>query len=263
MEGEDGMFRFYRAIFISLIGLSPLFSAEIVNYADAVNKAGKQRMFTQRMLKDYAMIGMGNDFGNPQDDMKTVLQTFEEHLDALEKFAKTQKSKKAIEEVRKIWKTIKLKCSAKPKLQAALALQKECNQLLKASDTVVKALVKESGLKKSEIVDLSGRQRMLSQRMASLYMLKVWGVQDPKFEQTLQQAISEFKNAHEILKTSQLNDDEINAKLKKVERSLMFFEVMSHSNSKFIPSLIFKKSNEILKEMNDITGLYEKKLHQD
>jgi len=31
---------------------------------------------------------------------------------------------------------------------------------------------------------------------------------------------------------------------------------MNKSSSKFIPSLIYKKSNEILKDMNTVTGLY-------
>ena len=38
----------------------------------------------------------------------------------------------------------------------------------------------------------------------------------------------------------------------------MFFEMMSRSKSKFIPSLIYKKSNDILKKMNEVTELYVK-----
>ena len=33
---------------------------------------------------------------------------------------------------------------------------------------------------------------------------------------------------------------------------------MNKSSSKFIPTLIYKKSNEILKDMNTATGLYAK-----
>jgi nitrate/nitrite-specific signal transduction histidine kinase len=46
---------------------------EIKNLAQAVNEAGRQRMLTQRMLKDYAMIGLGNTFGDPQKDLEKDL----------------------------------------------------------------------------------------------------------------------------------------------------------------------------------------------
>jgi len=44
--------------------------------------------------------------------------------------------------------------------------------------------------------------------------------------------------------------------LNKAKRSFMFFEFMNRSKKKFIPSLIYKKSNDILKNMNRVTGLY-------
>jgi len=97
---------------------------------------------------------------------------------------------------------------------------------------------------------------MLSQRMASLYMLKVWGVNDPKFKDKMTKAMKLFKDSHEILKKSRMNTPEINELLAKVERAFMFFEIMNKSNTKFIPALIYKKSNEILKNMNTVTGLY-------
>jgi hypothetical protein len=97
---------------------------------------------------------------------------------------------------------------------------------------------------------------MLSQRMASLYMLKVWGVNDPKFKDKMTKTMELFKKSHEVLKKSSMNTPEINKLLTKVERAFMFFEIMNKSSSKFIPALIYKKSNEILKNMNTVTGLY-------
>jgi len=34
-----------------------------------MNVAGKQRMYTQIMIRDYAMVGMENTFGNPKKDL--------------------------------------------------------------------------------------------------------------------------------------------------------------------------------------------------
>jgi hypothetical protein len=49
---------------------------------------------------------------------------------------------------------------------------------------------------------------------------------------------------------------EIKVLLSKVKRSFMFFEMMSRSKSKFVPTLIYKKSNDILVNMNRVTQKY-------
>jgi hypothetical protein len=65
-----------------------------------------------------------------------------------------------------------------------------------------------------------------------------------------------FKTSLEELQKSKFNTDEITKLLDDVEKSFMFFEVMNKSNSVFIPSLIYKKSNDILKNMNIATQCY-------
>ena len=92
--------------------------------------------------------------------------------------------------------------------------------------------------------------------MANLYMLKVWGMNDPKFKEKMDAAMKLFSDSLDRLIASDLNTDEINKLLARVKKNFMFFQVMNKSQSKFIPSLIYKKSNEILKDMNTVTGLY-------
>jgi len=58
-------------IVLSFFLLSSLsYTLEIRDLAHAVDVSGKQRMFTQRMLKDYAMVGLENNFGNPRKTLR-------------------------------------------------------------------------------------------------------------------------------------------------------------------------------------------------
>jgi nitrate/nitrite-specific signal transduction histidine kinase len=235
-----------------------LYAVEIQSSADAVNIAGKQRMYTQRMLKDYAMVGMKNTFGNPGADLKKTIVSFNDHLASLKAYAKDDEIKKSLDEVETLWKPIQKELEGTPELKKAEKLQVELEKLLKASDKATKLFAKASGKESGEIVNIAGRQRMLSQRMAGLYMLKVWGVEDPKFKEKLDDTLKLFKISLEKLQKSPLNNDEINALLAKVKRSFIFFEMMNRSRSKFVPSLIYKKSNDILENMNTVTQLYVK-----
>jgi nitrate/nitrite-specific signal transduction histidine kinase len=243
------------ALGVALVS-TQVWAIEIKNLAQAVNEAGRQRMLTQRMLKDYAMIGIGNTFGNPTEDLKKVMEMFEDHLQGLTAFATDEETKKSLEEQRKLWEPIKKMLAEPPTKERAAELQGKLDALLKAADRTTKLFAKQTGKKSGEIINISGRQRMLSQRMANLYMLKVWGMNDPKFKEKMDAAMKLFSDSLDRLMASDLNTDEINKLLARVKKNFMFFQVMNKSQTKFIPSLIYKKSNEILMDKNTVTGLY-------
>jgi len=79
----------YLSIFTVMTGT--LSAMEIKSSYHAVDIAGKQRMFTQRMLKDYTMIGMENSFGKPEEDLRKIMDAFENHLTSLHKYTKNEK----------------------------------------------------------------------------------------------------------------------------------------------------------------------------
>jgi hypothetical protein len=82
------------------------FAIEIKNLSVAVDVAGKQRMFTQRMLKDYAMVGLENNFGNPGEDLKKIMGSFDNHLQSLRKFNTDPATEKSLAKVRVLWDPI-------------------------------------------------------------------------------------------------------------------------------------------------------------
>ena len=234
--------------------------AGIDNMGDAVNKAGQQRMITQRILKDYALIGMNNIYGDPKKDLPEMIKIFDTNLNELKGFIKDKPSLESLNEVSALWEPIKKILQEAPSKDKVVKLQEDLEVLLKSANKSAGMIMKSSGEASSEIVNTAGKQRMLSQRMASLYMLKVWDIVDPKFEEKLTNAMDEFSQAHETLLASKLNTDEINVLLENTGMAFMFFEMSRESKSKrYVPSLINKSATKILTNMNTATQLYSKK----
>ena len=128
--------------------------------------------------------------------------------------------------------------------------------LLKASHNVVLLLQKLSGSESGRLVNIAGRQRMLSQRLSSLYILKSWGFDNPNYEDAYLLAIKEYRSALNELKSAPVNTRKIKNSLIDVER---YFKIFENSNSMKVstPSMSRRSAAKMLTIMNDVTMLYQ------
>ncbi len=250
-----------EALVSALLILAVLFTvspqATAMSAQEAINKSGKQRMLTQRMLKDYALVGMGVNFGDPKTDLKNIVAQFDATVRELKATTTSEKVTASLNSISQLWGPIKQVLTVEPQQKSAAGLQRALDDLLQACHQATVLITESSDSKAGEIINISGRQRMLSQRLAGLYMLRVWGVKDSEFEQKLAQVMDEFRTAHQTLLNAPATTPKIKKLLDEVNGPFSMFELMAQSKSgKFIPALISKSSDKIVIKMDEITGLY-------
>ena len=249
----------YRLILTCLLGLAAYgtLAGPIGDYGEAINQAGRQRMLSQRIAKAYIQIGQHIWSGKPRRQLDAALRLYQAQLDNLKAFARSDPTQAALAHADAVWQQYREIAKSRIDRKSAVALVAKSEELLQASQAVVEALVAEAGTQKAHIVDLSGRQRMLSQRMAKFYLLLSWGLDEPQYREAFHKAEQEFSTALDELRGSQLNTREIKRLLEQVEKQWRFFELTRiMDEGRYLPSIVASSTERLLRQMNEITGLY-------
>ena len=248
-----------KLLTILLFLVADIYALDISSQSQAVNVAGKQRMLSYRMFKDHLMVSMDNNYKNPDGDMKKSMDSFNSALDALGVFSKDAKVQTLIKEARKEFDSVKSMLAITITKENAIESLDKTISLRTVSHKITIALESMNKKDKDGIVNKSGRLRAISQVIASVYLLKVMGVESPKIDKTMKRVMGVFRETLDTLKVSPLRDDIVDKKLKKLESIYLFFDVMNDAKS-FVPTIVNKKSNKMLKYSDELTSIFVKKL---
>ncbi len=225
--------------------------------AAAIDEAGLQRMLIQRIGKAYCQVGLDIQPEQSQEQLDQAVAMFDSQLAELEAFAPTQQVRDAIAQVRTLWEPVRAVATAPVTRENAYQVAYWSDDLLYASHKVVQLLQDTSNTSAVRLVNISGRQRMLSQRLAKFYMLQVWGFDTLTIRDEAERAENEFAGALTMLLAASETTEAIRRQLEAVSGEWGWFrKALDMTNTDPFPVTVASATESILFRMDEITRMY-------
>jgi AmiR/NasT family two-component response regulator len=198
-------------------------SREVIDaarHAEAVNRAGQLRMLSQRLVKLHALLATGTDAAGTGALLAQTVERTDANLVRLAETLAPGAYADLVQPIQTAWKLLR-KPLGRPADGARLAaLDDAAENLLQLAEQLTASLELDNNGKPLHLVNVSGRQRMLSQRVVKLALLAEL-LPHAAAEATIERiaaAIAEFEASLQYLNTIPLATPETTALLATAQK---------------------------------------------
>lgn len=236
--------------------------AQVLDLNDAINKAGRQRMLSQRMAKAWLAIGQDVETVKAGRILAESMATFDRQLVELKAYAPQPAIRATYQQLEGVWGEYKMALvGTQPKPEQASALLALDASVLQLAHQGTTQLEKLSGKPAGKLVNIAGRQRMLSQRSAKCYLSVTWAGSDPFQQRELETAKREFVDAMSVLDAASEATPTIREELSLARQQWVFFDnalsrIDRQARTPRHSAEVLRSSENILQIMDRVTGLY-------
>ncbi len=249
-------FTIFSIILFSIL-FQGAFAAKKYTTAELINIAGMQRMLSQKIAKAYFFYGKQVRPEKTRKQLMDSIALFNKNYQILS-------SNISDEKVQDLLVFIEMSKDELPPLakepfnkdNGSLMLDYS-ETLLEASHDIVLRIEGTTKNKADKLVNLSGRQRMLTQRIAKFYIAYQLGFKDINTVNQLNKAMNEFEQTHAILAKDKRSTNQIKKDLNEVARLWnvvrKFYKDVERGG---LPVIVLSSTDKIMVTMNHVTKMY-------
>lgn len=224
----------------------------------AINRAGRMRAMSQRMSKAYVQASLQVLPERAHGIMLDTQRLIAQGMGELTGGSPPPAVQPLLQALHQDWQAL-LRLAAAPVRPSAVAeVVRTADVMLESADQVTRAYQSLSAQGAARVVNVAGRQRMLSQRAARAYFLLVSGHAQPSIRQQMDVARKEFSEGLAFLQASPVSTDSIRNELELARGQWLFFD-MALQKQPGSDSLqtIATTSERMYEVMDSLTGLYD------
>lgn len=242
--------------------------AQQMGLSGAINYAGWFRALSQRMAKAYCQQYLQVLPAAALDVMGLARKMVQTGSTELARGMQTghwpAEVGRQLEEVQKQFALLN-QLTAEPATKTALvvAASEQADRTLLIAQAVTESIEKMAQAPSARLVNLAGRQRMLSQRLAKNYFLNAAKVDSRIVQAQLASDAADFRQALLTLKSAPVSTTAIRNELELADSQWLFFEsALRRPADDTGLNAVATTSERLLTVMDKLTGLYETALRE-
>ena len=238
-----------------------------ISFNEAVNISGRQRMLTQKMSKNYLLLVKTPSNTSFKTELNESKSLFESQLSTLRKNAPSASNKSLIEKIDNLWNTFKGLTedlpantkSAKSIMDLNTGLLKACNDLVVDIESNTSKDLDDKKKKLLRVINKSGKQRMLSQRLTLYYTASlVFPENKLAYRNTLNKIFLEYEDAISFLSIVEFNNEATEKELEIVMEKWDKYVTDKEGffSGSFDATEVYTTTNNLTSSFNKITNIY-------
>jgi len=226
---------------------------------ELLNIAGKQRMLSQRIAKDYLYIGKKVAVDKASKQLEHSLASFKKSQEYLEKAINDPEIRNLIAFVNMSEQELEGITQKPFNLDNAQLVLDLSESMLEGSQYIVDSLKSHAKLTGSNVITTAGRQRMLAQRIAKYYIAYQSGIKDKNTVDQMRETVKLFDENNQKLINNPNNTATISKKLKKINMLWkIVYKFYLNIEKGGLPFIVFTSTDDITEKMDQVTELYSR-----